>query len=161
MRLAGSLVLLVLLVPLALPSSAQQLKRRCTGEAPDSTALKAGPAFRDCEVDRPARLRTMDLPVDFSPPMAGAGGNRCFRAEFQFVVDSTGIPEMATVRSGRSNDRGLEDALRGNLDRLRYEPARLAGRRVRQVVIHSRGIAPVVRVSPDEERTGLPQTVNC
>jgi hypothetical protein len=155
------LLLLALAAPLA---SAQQLKRRCTGEPPDSSALQAGPVYRDCEVDRPARLRTADLPVDFTPPAGNPGGARCYRAELQFVVDTTGRPEPLTVRSGRSNDRNLEDALRGHLDQLRYEPARLANRRVRQVVIYSRAVAPIVRVSPDEERTGLPQvrsSANC
>jgi hypothetical protein len=155
---------LLLLVLAAVPATAQQLRRRCTGEPPDSSALQTGPVYRDCEVDRPARLRTGDLPVDFTPPAGNPGSGRCYRAEFQFVVDTTGRPEPLTVRPGRSNDRGLEDALRGSLDQLRYEPARLANRRVRQVVIYSRAVAPIVRVSPDEERTGLPavrSSANC
>lgn len=159
---SGSFLLLLALG--AAPASAQQLKRRCTGEPPDSSALRPGPVYRDCEVDRPARLRTADLPVDFTPPAGNLGGARCYRAEFQFVVDTTGRPEPTTLRPGRSNDRGLEEALRGNLDQLRYEPARLANRWVRQIVIYSRAVAPIVRVSPDEERTGLPQvrsSANC
>jgi hypothetical protein len=153
-----------LLVLMAAPASGQQLKRRCTGEPPDSAALLTGPVYRDCEVDRTAQLRTADLPVDFNPPAGNPGGSRCYKAEFQFVVDTVGRPELSTLRPGRSNDRGLEDALRGNLEQLRYEPARLDNRKVRQIVIYSRSVAPIVRVSPDEERTGLPQvraSVNC
>ncbi len=151
----GSVLVLGLL--LAGPAGAQEKgKNRCTGELPDSTLLEAGPVYRDCEVDRPARLRTADLPVDYTPP-ANLGGSRCLRAEFQFVVDTLGHPEPPTVRPGRSNDRGLESALRATVPQLRYEPARLGNRRVRQVVVYSRSVAPIVRVSPDDERVGLPQ----
>jgi hypothetical protein len=154
MYLVSSFALLLLV---AAPLSAQTSKRRCTGEAPDSAALHLGPVYRDCEVDRPARLRTVDLPVDYNPPTGGLGGTRCLRAEFQFVVDTTGRAELASVRPGSSNDRGLENAIRGSLPQVRYEPARLAGAKVRQVVVYARAVSPLVRVNPDDEKTGVPQ----
>jgi hypothetical protein len=153
MRAFGPLSLLVLFaVPLA-----GQSKRPCTGEAPDSALLAGGPVYRDCEVDRPARLRTVDLPVDYRPPAGGLGGTRCLRAGFQFVVDTIGRAEITTVRPAAGNDRGLEDVLRGTLERLRYEPARHQGGKVRQVVVYARVVAPLVRVTPEEEQTGVPQ----
>ena len=154
MRFVGGFVFLVLF---AAPLAAQSSKRRCTGEPPDSAALYLGPVYRDCEVDRPARLRTVDLPVDYNPPTGGLGGTRCLRAEFHLVVDTTGRAELASVRPGSSNDRGLENAIRGSLPQLRYDPARLAGAKVRQVVVYARAVSPLVRVNPDDEKTGAPQ----
>ena len=149
------IVILGVMICFAAPLAAQKPKRRCTGEAPDSAALHRGPVYRDCEVDRPARLRTVDLPLDYNPPTGGLGASRCLRAEFQFVVDTTGRAELATVRPGNSNDRGLENAVRGNLGQLRYEPARLAGARVRQLVVFARAVSPIARVNPDDEKTGV------
>lgn len=153
MYVMGTFALLLLV---AAPLSAQKPKR-CTGEAPDSAVLHRGPVYRDCEVDRPARLRTVDLPLDYNPPTGGLGGSRCLRAEFQFVVDTVGRVEPATVRPGNSNDRGLEEAVRGNLGQLRYEPARLGGAKVRQVVVFARAVSPIARVNPDDEKTGVAQ----
>ena len=154
MRVVGILVLLILG---ATPLAAQKSKRRCTGEAPDSALLHRGPVYRDCDVDHPARLRTVDLPLDYNPPTGGLGSTRCLRAEFQFVIDTIGRVEQATVRPGNSNDRGLENAVRTNLGQLRYEPARKAGAKVRQVVVFARAVSPIARVNPDDEKTGVPQ----
>lgn len=148
--------LLVLLVLTSVPLAAQESKRRCTGETPDSAALSHGLVYRDCDVDRPARLRTVDLPVNYTPP-GGFGGSRCLRVEFQFVVDTTGRVEPATVRTRSANDRGLENAVRGNLAQLRYDPARLAGASVRQVVLFTRAMSPIVPANSDDEKTGAPQ----
>ena len=153
MRLVGVLVLLLLATA---PLAAQKAKR-CTGEVPDSALLHRGPVYRDCDVDKPARLRTVDLPIDYNPTTGGLGSSRCLRAEFQFVVDTVGQVEQATVRPGNSNDRGLENAVRGNLGQLRYEPARKAGAKVRQVVVFARAVSPIARVNPDDEKTGVPQ----
>ena len=154
MRGVGILVLLILF---ATPLAAQTSKRRCTGEVPDSALLHLGPVYRDCDVDKPARLRTVDLPLDYNPTTGGLGTSRCLRAEFQFVVDTIGRVEPATVRPGNSNDRGLENAVRGNLGQLRYEPAHKAGAKVRQVVVFARAVSPIARVNPDDEKTGVPQ----
>ncbi len=152
-----ALLLLLSMLGFSSPASGQQKGKRCTGEVPDSTLLGSGPVYRDCEVDQAARLRVPDFPVDYIPPPNNMGGTRCLRAEFQFVVDSAGHPDPASIRPARSNDRGLEEAVRPTLERLRYQPARLGNRPVRQLVVYARSVASIVRVSPDEERTGLPQ----
>lgn len=154
MRFVGTLALLLLF---ATPLAAQKSRRRCTGEVPDSALVSHGPVYRDCDVDKPARLRTIDLPLDYNPTTGGLGSSRCLRAELQFVVDTVGRVEPATVRPGNSNDRGLENALRGSLGQLRYEPARKAGAKVRQLVVFARAVSPIARVNPDDERTGVPQ----
>jgi len=149
--LAAGLFLFVLASPLP-----AQAKRRCTGEAPDPAWLAEAPVYRDCEVDRPARLQTAEVRIDFVPPPGAGRSSACFRAEFQFVVDTIGHAEPATVRPASSNDRSLEEAMRAILDQLRYQPAVLQGARVRQIVVYTRTVAPIVRVTPDDERTGLP-----
>ncbi|MGQ0703655.1 MAG: hypothetical protein ACT4PM_11040 [Gemmatimonadales bacterium] len=151
--------ILVLALTLAGTASAQKGKVRCTGEPADSALLADGPVYRDCEVSRPAELRTSDFPIDFKPPPAATGGvpGACYKAGFQFVVDTVGRPELPTLRPLAGNDRALEEALRPGLSQLRYEPARLGGLRVRQIVIYSRAVEPIVRVSPtDGEAVGLP-----
>ena len=153
--------LLALLLVVAAPLAAQKPKKRCTGEPADSAlaARGSGPIYRDCEVERPAQLRTLDFPIDFQPTGSILPSGGCYRAEFQFVVDTTGRPEPSTVRPSPGNDRGLEDAVRPGLSQLRYDPARLAGNRVRQIVLYKRAVEPIVRVNPTEgEQTGLPST---
>ena len=66
------LVPLALLLLAALPFEAQKSKAGCAGEPADSAVLAGGPVFRDCEVDRPAELRTGDLEISNTPPPAAA-----------------------------------------------------------------------------------------
>ena len=153
MRCVGTLALLLLLTN---PLAAQKSNRRCTGEAPDSALLQQGPVYRDCEVDRPARLRTVNLHFDFNPPTGTLGPTGCLRAEFQFVIDTIGRIEPTTIRPANSNDRGLETAIRANLAQLRYEPARLAGGKVRQVTVFARAVSPVAQATPEDEKAGAP-----
>ncbi len=143
---------LALLLPMTATAASAQAKRRCSGDPPDASLLALGPVYRDCEVDRPARMRGADLPLDFVPDQR-PGASGCYRAEFQFVVDTTGRPETATMRAAPSNDRGLEEAIRGNLAQVRYEPAIRQGQRVRQVVVYARTMAPLIRVDTDNDQT--------
>ncbi len=128
------------------PANAQQRKGRCTGETPDSAWLAAGPVYRDCEVDRKASLRG-------SPPKpqlsAGARlpNKECYHAGFEFVVDTSGVPELGTVRPHPRNDQFLEDAVRAQLPQLRYEPARRDGLAVRQLVVFEQSVGVMFRVS--------------
>ncbi len=135
-----------------------QGNRPCTGEPPDSTMLLGGPVYRDCEVERPARMRSTDFPIDFTPTgVAPAGG--CYRVAFQFVVDSMGRPETTTVTPLPGNDRVLEDAVLPGLPQLRYQAALLGGARVRQIVVYRRAVQAIMRVNPTEgEPIGLPAT---
>src|SRR2546423_945502 len=51
-----------------------------------------------------------------------------------FVVDATGHAETDTVRFVRSNNRLFEEAVRAALSRMRFVPAEIGGRKVRQLV---------------------------
>jgi hypothetical protein len=129
--------------------SAQQKKKgRCNGAPPDSTWLLRGPVYRDCEVDTKAEVIQPEPLPDYSP--MGTPRPGCFSAEFEFVVDTLGEPEILTIRPTHSNDRGLEDALRSSIPKVRFTPARLADRRVRQLVVYKRtmGVARVTSRDP-------------
>jgi hypothetical protein len=143
------LLLSITLMGLATPTFAQQRSVRCTGTPLDPLVV-AGPVYRDCDVDRPANLRGTAPQPAWTPGTAEAREGRCFRAEFQFVVDTLGVPDLATLQAVAANHTGYAEAVRSTLARLRYEPARLAGRPVRQIVVYRQTMA--TRVSTGGER---------
>jgi protein TonB len=51
-----------------------------------------------------------------------------------FVVDERGLPEEESIRFTRSDNRLFEDAVRSALRRMRFTPAEVRGRKVRQLV---------------------------
>ena len=51
-----------------------------------------------------------------------------------FVVDAAGRAEMDSVRFLRADNRLFEDAVRAALPRMRFVPAEIGGRKVRQLV---------------------------
>jgi len=72
------------------------------------------------------------------------------RADFQFVVDTLGVPDIASIRDVTATDVGFQQAVRDVIPRLRYEPALLNGTPVRQVVAYQQsvGIRALVSTSP-------------
>jgi protein TonB len=52
----------------------------------------------------------------------------------QFVVDFEGRVEDGTVRIVRSDNSLFDEAVRAALTRMRFTPAEIAGRKVRQLV---------------------------
>ncbi len=134
-------VLLMLLAPGS--AEAQKSKRRCTGEPADSLAQLQAPIYRDCDVDEPAALRGADPPLDYRPSTPRAG---CSKVELQFVVDSMGVPEPGVIRLRSGTNPEFEEAVRASVGELRYQPARLSGHAVRQVVVYKRSVVAVVRV---------------
>jgi len=52
----------------------------------------------------------------------------------QFVVDESGRAEVDSVLFLRSDNRLFEEAVRSVLPRLRFTPAEIGGRKVRQLV---------------------------
>lgn len=62
--------------------------------------------------------------------MAGVEG----QVVAQFVVDVEGRVEAGTVRLVRSGNALFDEAVRTGLARMRFTPAEIAGRKVRQLV---------------------------
>jgi hypothetical protein len=151
LRLAVFLALL--LVPGEL--SGQEKKRgRCSGDPPDPAWMAAGPVYRDCEVDRKAELRGSEPRLPYTPPATGSSSGRCYSAELEFVVDTAGVPVLSTVRERASNDRGMEEAMRAILPVRRYQPARLDGQPVRQLVVYRSAVSLVRVVSASGRPVG-------
>ena len=129
------IILVVALLSLAgTAAEAQKGKRRCTGSPVDTLAV-VDRVYRDCEVDVVAKQRGSTPRLAWSPNTTASAGQACFRARFEFVVDTAGLPESGTIRRVSSTDANFESAVRDQLSALRYFPAEKDGRRVRQLVI--------------------------
>ncbi len=105
------------------------------------------PVYLVCQVDRPAREIRSTAVLRWDPS-AEAQSNSCFRAEIRFVVDTLGVPELATLSLVSTNNRGYGRAVIAMAPDLRYSPARLDGRPVRQILTHreSDGLVRVTTV---------------
>jgi hypothetical protein len=140
----------LLLVSLfAMPAEAQKRKSKCEGSPPDSIELAGGLVYRDCEVDRPAKVRGGQPRIAFSPRTSGIPRSRCYVAEFQLVVDTLGNVELPTVRPHATNDPDLESAIVAEWSHLRFEPAQLAHVPVRQIVVYRREVGVMVRLTSE------------
>lgn len=115
--------------------------RRCTLRPTDSVFARGGSVYRDCAVDREARLITRDIRPDY------AAGRGCNSAVVEFVVGTDGLPEVETVRTVRSTSTSFARSVIEIVPRLRYEPALADGVRVRQIVAEERSVAVVVVVA--------------
>lgn len=69
---------------------------------------------------------------------SSASENGCLSAEVEFVVDAAGVPEFGSQRVVRATTRAFGEAVLAMVPRLKYEPARLAGAPVRQIVTEQR-----------------------
>jgi hypothetical protein len=118
----------------------------CQLRGDDSTFAAGRTLYRDCAVDDRARLLTTNIRPDFSP--AQTPGNSCYSADLEFVVDSTGAPEIAHARIARANNPQYGDALLATLPTWKYEPARIQGRPVRQLVIEHRSLVAATFAVP-------------
>lgn len=98
----------------------------------DQAAMAHGlPLFRDCNVDRKARLAITRPHSQFTPNTRG--GSTCYAATVEFVVDSTGHPEAESVHVIKATDPSYGAAVAEVIHRLAFEPAMKDGRTVRQI----------------------------
>lgn len=116
----------------------------------DSVHLAGGPVYRDCQVDRRARLDARSSRIEMRPPTSPppAGVPRCLEAEVELVVGVDGRPEQGTWRLVRSTDPSFGDAVLESVPGWHYEPALLDGRPVRQIVRERRAVAIVLAAGP-------------
>ena len=106
----------------------------CMIAAEDSVYLRQGNVYRDCAVDRRARLLTPNVRVDYQPSSRPRAGTVCYFAHLQFVVNANGIPEISTASITRTNEQRFAEAALASLPSWRYEPALKDGEPVRQIV---------------------------
>jgi len=106
------------------------LARGCDHTDQDTSHYLHTPLYRACAVSVKARPIANDVQPDFRP----TGRDRsCFSAVIQLAVDTAGFPESRTLRVVRATDPGFAAAVIAIVPAMRFEPARLGERRVRQL----------------------------
>ena len=121
-------------------------RKECELSDRDSAFAVGGPVYRDCAVDRAARLLAIDRHPDFRP--TGTPRTTCYSADLEFVVDSTGKPETRMARIVRASDQGYAESVLATLNSWKYEPAVRDHRPVRQIVTSHQTLSTMVVVVP-------------
>ena len=115
-------------------------RTRCELKATDSLFASTGPVYRDCAVDRKARLinstQIRPEPVNITPG--------CQSVQIEFVVGIDGTPEVGTVRTVRATSSAFASSVIETLSLWKYEPALIDGIPVRQIVNTERKMSIVV-----------------
>lgn len=142
-------------VLLTCPLGAQRASRGCPAIAADSAAGSA-PVYLACQVDREAKPRGIAPRPDWTPSQGEVRDGACFRAEFQFVVDTVGMPEVATIHDGSATSANFQQAVRDAIPRLRYSPAMRDGMPVRQLVSYKQLVG--IRAMSSSSPSGRPTT---
>jgi len=119
-------------------------KGRCQLADRDSVFLSAGPVFRDCAVDRPAKSVRLTN-TDYRPTPSRT---TCYSADLEFVVDVVGMPETRTARVIRTNDQAFAEAVLASLSAWNYDPAVRGGTPVRQIVTEHRVMSAMIVTVP-------------
>ena len=104
--------------------------RACDRSDQDTTRYLHLPLYRACAVSVAARRIPSDLRPDFFP---ASRERSCFAALIVFAVDTLGRPEVRTARLVRATDPSFGAAAMAIVPGLRFEPARLGNRPVRQL----------------------------
>lgn len=94
--------------------------------------LDPSAAFTEADVEVPVVVDPRSALPRYPQWMRDAGIEGSARA--RFIVDSTGRAEMATMQIVSSTHTAFAEALRMTLPAMRFVPARIGGRRVRQLV---------------------------
>jgi hypothetical protein len=111
-------------------STGTPLARACDHGDQDTSHYLHTPLFRACAVS----LKARPIANDVRPEFRATGRDRsCFSAVIQVAVDTAGYPESRTARVVRATDPGFAAAVLAIVPALRFEPARLGERRVRQL----------------------------
>ncbi len=131
------------------PLVAQRSKRGCPEITTDSLASGL-PVYKACQVDHEAKPRGIEPRLDWQPPLSEIRDGGCYRAEYEFVVDTLGLPEIGTIRDVSVNNSSFGQSVKDIIPRLRYDPAQLRGAPVRQTVAYQQSVAVrrVVSSSP-------------
>ena len=102
----------------------------CDRSDQDTTHYLHPPLYRACAVTIAARRIANDMRPDFwSRPI----DNICLSALVEVAVDTLGRPELHTTRLVRASDPRFGAEVLAIVPGLRFQPARLGDRRVRQI----------------------------
>jgi len=111
-------------------STATPLGRACDHADQDTSHYLHTPLYRACAVSVKAR----PIANDARPEYRATGRDRsCFSAIIQLAVDTTGFPESRTARVIQATNPSFAAAVLAIVPGLRFEPARIGERHVRQL----------------------------
>ncbi len=99
---------------------------------PGGSTNDPGSAFRADQVERQVALKPGNAPPVYPSVLRNAGVEGDVIA--MFVVNESGQAEDSTVRFVSSDNRLFDDAVRAALRRMRFIPAEVGGKKVRQLV---------------------------
>ena len=104
--------------------------RKCTPEVIDTVQFGSAPIYRDCDVEKPAKLKHKE-----KPKYRLADGVPCARVEMLFVVDTSGkvVTGSASLVSTTEPEYAL--LVLASLDKWRFEPAKREKAPVPQLVL--------------------------
>lgn len=134
-RVIGFVMIALIGIGCASMGGGSAAHKSCVLPARDSTFAAGGAVYRDCAVDRVARLTTTSIHPDYRPTSPPSMGMACYAADVEFVVDSAGRPESQNAIVLRTTDQGYAESVVALLNRLRYEPAVRGSIPVRQIVL--------------------------
>lgn len=101
-------------------------------EFPDVDAIPSGKVYVDAEVDREVQRDPTSAAPEYPPYLQENHIEGSLTVEF--VVDTTGNPDSASLKVIHSSHPAFEQSLRAALPHMRFVPAELGGRLVRQWV---------------------------
>lgn len=107
--------------------------QRTLSSVPDAPAVGGHGPYFEFQVEKPV------MPLDNAAPQYPASLERqgiSGQVIAQFVVDESGMPERQTVRVVQSSHALLAEAVEDAIPRMRFQPAEVGGRKVRQLVQH-------------------------
>jgi hypothetical protein len=145
------------MVACASASSGGNRAAACSLAPGDTVYLRGGVIYRECAVDKRARVIDHSARPDFRASSPLPGGQACYRADVEFVVDATGAPEPETARVLRTNNPTYGEAVLRALALWRYQPALLNGMPVRQIVQEKSAMGVAVVVVPAGQVPRPPQ----
>ena len=110
----------------------ESARRPANGPTVQPTKMSADQAYFEFQVEKAAAF----APGSAAPRYPDALRKQRVEGEViaQFVVDASGRPEASTFKVLRSSDERFATAVRSALDGLRFTPAEVGGRAVKQVV---------------------------
>jgi TonB family protein len=101
-------------------------------DLPDIDAIPSGKVYVDVEVDRVVQRDPMSAAPEYPPYLEENHIEGSLTVEF--VVDTTGDADSASLKVIHSSHPAFEQSLREALPHMRFVPAELGGRLVRQWV---------------------------
>jgi TonB family protein len=101
-------------------------------DAADSTAVADDNVYASYEVDNVVQISYGSVVPEYPPDLLARGVQGTVTA--RFIVDTSGSADAGSIEVISSSDPQFEASVRAALPRMRFSPARLNGRRVRQTV---------------------------